>query len=333
MPESQLQTPVAFLIYNRLDTTARVFAQIAQAQPTKLLVVADGPRSDRPGDDEQCVAVRAVIDRVDWDCEVLTNYAVTNLGCKRRVSSGLDWVFDTVEEAIILEDDCLPHPTFFGFCEELLKRYRHDERIMMIAGTNYLLNLDIPESYLFSRYFAIWGWASWRRAWNQYDIHMQDWPVMKSRKQLEAFYNQRFVRQRMTSMFDSAYQNEINTWDIQWFYSCLFNHGLSIVPKVNLISNIGVVGTHSTCTNATNDLPMFSIERDNLIHPHLIFPNQQFDATFFEKYYKLGGWLAAILTLQTKLIAPIRNIASPAPLKHMYLQARERLKFRRKSIK
>src|SRR3972149_5093970 len=128
-----LKTPVAFLIFNRPDTTESVFREIAKAKPSKLLVVADGARPDRVGEAEKCASTRAIIERVDWDCEVLKNYSNVNLGCKRRVSSGLDWVFETVEEAIVLEDDCLPSPSFFPFCEELLERYRDDSRVMQIC--------------------------------------------------------------------------------------------------------------------------------------------------------------------------------------------------------
>ena len=126
MSKESLKTPVAFIIFKRPEETQRVFAEIRKVKPAKLLVVADGPRLDRPGEDLQCAAARAIIDRVDWECEVLRNYADTNLGCRDRVSSGLDWVFDTVEEAIIIEDDCLPDPTFFRFAEELLERYRDE---------------------------------------------------------------------------------------------------------------------------------------------------------------------------------------------------------------
>src|SRR5512139_3287315 len=176
MSDWQLKTPVAFIIFNRPDTAERVFAEIAKARPPKLLVVADGPRANRSGEAEKCAATRAIIDRVDWDCEVLTNFSDTNLGCKNRVSSGIDWVFEQVPEAIILEDDCLPHPTFFRFCEELLERYRDDERIGMISGDNFQLGQKRTDaSYYFSRYNHIWGWASWRRAWRHYDREASAW--------------------------------------------------------------------------------------------------------------------------------------------------------------
>ena len=126
MSEISLNTAVAFIIFKRPEETQRVFAEIRKVKPPKLLVVADGSRPDRPGEDLQCAAARAIIDQVDWECEIFRNYADTNLGCRDRISSGLDWVFDTVEEAIIIEDDCLPHPTFFRFAEELLERYRDE---------------------------------------------------------------------------------------------------------------------------------------------------------------------------------------------------------------
>jgi hypothetical protein len=175
-----METPIAFFIFNRPHLTQKVFDAIRQAQPKILLVVADGSRFDRADETELCAQTRAVIKQVDWDCQVLTNFSETNLGCKRRVSSGLNWVFETVEEAIILEDDCLPHPTFFPFCETLLDYYRHDSRIMNISGENFQFGRQrTQDSYYFSRYNHCWGWASWRRAWNNYDVEMQLWSVIK----------------------------------------------------------------------------------------------------------------------------------------------------------
>ena len=287
MTDWQLKTPVAFLIFNRPDTTEKVFDAIRQARPPKLLVVADGPRADRPDEVKKCIATRSIFESVDWRCVVLTNYSEVNLGCKRRVSSGLDWVFTIVEEAIILEDDCLPHPTFFRFCEELLKKYRGDERVMMISGTNYLLDkLEIEESYIFSRYFAIWGWASWRRAWAKYDITMSNWEILRVQAQLNSLYPQKYMRRYISSAFDAAYKNKIDTWDTQWFYTCLFNNGLCIVPKVNLISNIGLNGTHTTGNTSNNFLPVYYLELEKLKHPGLIFANNLYDFELYERNFK-----------------------------------------------
>jgi hypothetical protein len=284
-----LQTPVAFLIFNRPDTAVRVFEAIRAARPPKLLVVADGPRCGRVDDAELCAATRRVIETVDWPCEVLTNFAESNLGCKERVSSGLDWVFSQVEEAIILEDDCLPHPSFFRFCEEMLRRYREDDRIMMIGGTNYLKDRqDVPESYFFSRYFAIWGWATWRRAWDKYDITLSEWGKLRQTCQISTMYHQKFMQKHLTSLFDAAYAGRVNTWDIQWFYTCLFNNGLAVIPKRNLISNIGIVGTHSETTYVYNNLPVFDLYETEITHPLLVYQDGCYDSAFIADYSRVA---------------------------------------------
>ena len=283
MVELQLSTPVAFIIFNRPETTARVFEAIRQARPTMLLVVADGPRPKRPGDVEQCAAARAVIDRVDWECQVLTNYAEGNLGCGRRISSGLTWVFEQVEEAIILEDDCLPHSDFFPFCASLLGRYRDDERVMMIGGTNFLGQFASPSSYLFSRFFAIWGWATWRRAWQKYDFTLPGWEAYKAQRQVGYYYPQRYVVDYITTMFDLIQHQRIDTWDIQWFYTCLFNNGLSIVPHVNLITNIGgAVGTHTIDGLSEPPLPTWPLDATALRHPKQVFADRVYDTALFQ---------------------------------------------------
>ena len=257
MSDFQLKTPVAFIIFNRPDTTIRVFAEIAKARPPKLLVIADGPRVDRPDDAEKCAAARAIIDNVDWDCEVLTNYSDLNLGCKRRVSSGIDWVFDIVDEAIILEDDCLPHPTFFRFCEEMLEKYRDDERIAMISGDNFQFGRKRTEySYYFSRYTHIWGWASWRRAWENYDVDMKQWPEIRDVGWLEDFLGSKVSYLYWKYIFENVYNGKIDTWDYQWVFACWAQSVMAIMPSVNLISNIGfgLEAVHTTEKNKFSEM-------------------------------------------------------------------------------
>lgn len=282
-----LTTPVAFFVFNRPDTAEQVFAAIRAARPTRLLVVADGPRPDRPDEAERCRQARALVDRVDWDCEVTTNFSEVNLGCKKRLSSGISWVFEQVEAAIILEDDCLPHPSFFPFCQAMLERYRDDERVMMIGGTNYLLDeLDVEESYVFSRYFAIWGWATWRRAWRLYDIEMSEWPALKASDALALWYPEGYMRAHIGHMFDEGHAGRINTWDIQWFYTCLFNSGLSIVPRVNMISNLGAIGTHTSGDTSNNYFPLFALDAADLRHPRRVFPSSAYDPVFFRRKFR-----------------------------------------------
>lgn len=304
MPEFQLTTPVAFIIFNRLDTTRRVFAEIAKARPSKLLVIADGPRTNRPGEAEKCAQTRAVIDGVDWDCEVLTNFSEVNLGCKRRVSSGIDWVFEQVEEAIILEDDCLPDPTFFRFCQELLERYRHDQRIGMISGDNFQLgNRRNDDSYYFSKYVHIWGWASWRDRWaNSYDVTMSRWPGIRDEAWLTDMVGNAREALFWHKVFERVYRGEIDTWDYQWVFANWVEGRMTILPAVNMISNIGF---DANATHTTGDSELANLARCPigfpLKHPPGVFKNVQADRFSEKRCFrvplvkrvrnKLAGWL------------------------------------------
>ena len=256
MSDWQLRTPVAFIIFNRPDTTREVFAEIARARPAVLLVVADGPRDGRAGEAEKCAQTRAVVDQVDWPCEVLTNYSARNLGCRNRVSSGLDWIFEQVPEAIILEDDCLPHPTFFRYCDELLQRYRDDERIGMISGDNFQFGRKTGDgSYYFSKYTHIWGWASWRRAWQHYDVTAKIWPEFLDSG---CFEQMTFACERRTwqQVFQRVHAGLIDTWDYQWTLACWSQSMMTVVPQANLISNIGfgAAATHTRDPSAYANL-------------------------------------------------------------------------------
>lgn len=265
-------TPLAFIIFNRPGTTERVFEVIRHARPVKLLVIADGPRQDRPGEEEKCAAARAIIHRVDWPCEVLKNYSEINLGCRKRVASGLDWVFSNVEEAIILEDDCLPDPCFFPFCEELLERYRNDTRISMIGGSNFQFgHRRTNYSYYFSRYNHIWGWASWRRSWRNYNVEMNLWPLMRDTRFLyEILGNSRAVN-FWRENYDRTYQGLIDSWDLQWTFNCWIHRQLCILPATNLVKNIGFndEATHTKC----GDSELSNIPTEEMYFP-LVHPDE-----------------------------------------------------------
>ncbi len=290
MIDFQIKTSIAFIIFNRPDTTRRVFAEIARARPPKLLVIADGPRADHPDDAEKCAAVRAIIDGVNWDCEVLKNYSDVNLGCKRRVSSGLDWVFDTVEEAIILEDDCLPHPTFFRFCEEMLEKYRDDERIFMISGDNIQFGRKRTEySYYFSRYTHIWGWASWRRAWDNYDVDMKLWPEIRDGGWLKDMLGDKRSIWYWKYIFENVYNGKIDTWDYQWTFACWIQNALTLLPNVNLISNIGF-GYEASHTKAKDKFTMMEIESMSfpILHPDYILRDSKADLFSENKMFSMS---------------------------------------------
>jgi hypothetical protein len=287
----RLKTPVALLIFNRPGPTGVVFESIRQARPPLLLVVADGPRPDRPGEPEQCAAARAVLKRVDWECEVRTNFAEGNLGCKKRVGSGLDWVFDQVEAAIILEDDCVPHPSFFPYCEELLQCFRDDERVMAISGDNFQFGRRrTADSYYFSWYPHVWGWASWRRAWRHYDGAMSRWPQVRDNGWLHDLLQDRRVVRYWTRVFQTVYEGKVDTWDYSWLLACWLQGGLGILPNVNLVSNIGfgAEATHTRATSPLAELPVQPMEFP-LRHPPFIIRDARADAFTFNKLLCPGG--------------------------------------------
>jgi hypothetical protein len=266
--------PIVFLIFNRPAVTARVFEAIRQAKPRQLLVVADGPRADRPGEAELCAATRKIAEAVDWPCQLLTHYSEQNLGCGRRISSGLDWAFGHVEEAVILEDDCLPDPSFFPFCAEMLARYRDDDRIMVISGDNFHGGRRRGEGdYFFSRYHHIWGWASWRRAWRHYDFALTSWPERRDRGWLAEITGDRLLRDYWRDCFDAVHQGRIDTWDYQWLFSAWTQKALCIAPNVNLIANIGF-GPEATHTTQVNRrlLPPVGRLAFPLRHPKTVAP-------------------------------------------------------------
>jgi hypothetical protein len=207
---AQLETAVLFLIFNRPSTTRDVFETIRGARPRRLYVAADGPRLDADGESERCADARRIASAIDWPCQLRTRLQDKNMGLATHVSSALDWFFDNEMEGIILEDDCIPHPSFYRFCMELLAHYREDPKIMHVAGNNLQYGRRRGRaSYYFSMYPNVWGWASWRRAWKHYDFSLRpSWKLD-------------------------------NTWDTQWQLSIEKSHGLAIVPNVNLVQNIG----------------------------------------------------------------------------------------------
>ena len=247
MEDVPLTAPVVLIIFNRPDTTAQVLNQIRAVAPRQLLVIADAPRPDQGDDQERCQEARALLETVDWDCEVRTQFAEHHMGCRQRVISGLDWVFQQVESAIILEDDCVPHPTFFPYCEQLLSHYQDDSRIFMISGDRSTSAGKIPYSYSFSRYSLIWGWATWRRTWQLYDRDLLQWPELRRRHWLREVLPDPLAVHYWDGIFQRAYEG-FDTWDHGLMFTCWVYQGLCIHPSVNLISNIGfrADGTH-TC--------------------------------------------------------------------------------------
>jgi hypothetical protein len=287
--KTPLATAVLFLVFNRPETTARVFESIREARPARLYVAADGPRTTREGEAATVAKVRQIATAVDWPCEVKTLFREENLGCKHAVSEAITWFFENEEQGIILEDDCLPHPDFFGWCEAMLNRYALDDQVWVITGNNFQRGTRRGEaSYYFSRYNHVWGWASWRRAWFKSDMAIAFWPEWKKSERWKAMWPDRVARAYWEKIFDRMYRAEIDTWDYPWTASVWYHGGLTATPNVNLVSNIGF-GADSTHT-ASADSPLASMATHalgDIIHPEVIAQDHDADRYVFD--HNFGG--------------------------------------------
>jgi hypothetical protein len=304
-----LQTPVLLILFNRPEVTARVFSEIAAQRPATLFVAGDGPRD--AADVERCQEARRVVERVDWPCDVRTNFAERNLGSGLGPTTALDWVFSQVDEAIILEDDCVPAPSFFTYAETLLHHYRDDHRVMEIGGNNYQFGQNqTPYSYYFSRYAHTHGWATWRRAWKQFDLHIARWPEYRAAGLLDTVCDDPAERRYWTYIFDRIAAGHLtSSWDYQWMLACWAHGGLVAVPHVNLVSNHGY-GPDATHTRNPSILAaMPTGELGEIRHPPDVTRHASADAAMFRTCFGAGMtwagyWLRAsgtrIRTLLTR---------------------------------
>jgi hypothetical protein len=290
---SEPQAPIALTIFNRPEQTLQVFAEIRKARPKQLFLIADAGWTVVVVE-ARCKAARlAVEELIDWDCTVYKNYAEKNLGAKVRLATGITWVFEHVDRAIILEHDCLPHPDFFRFCTELLERYKDDERIMHISGNFFQQhNKDFKstESYYFSQIPHIWGFATWARAWQYYDVHLSEWPQAEKEHWLEKVLTDPAVRDRWTYRFRQYYAGEIESWDGQWAFACFIHNGLCINPTRNLVSNIGFDAEALTTKDPNHqfaNMPVHALDWP-LVHPTAFIPNAQADAYTFKYNFDIN---------------------------------------------
>lgn len=283
------QTPILFLIFNRPDTTKIVFDRIKELKPKYLYVAADGARKNREGEEALCKQTRAII-KIDWNCEVKTLFRNENLGCGTAVSEAITWFFNEVEQGIIIEDDCLPDVTFFFYCEILLEYYKNNNRIMHIGGTNSQFgNKRGDGSYYFSKYPHIWGWATWKRAWSYYKYSFTKREEEKLNNAITYYsLNKKEIEYWKSNWSVLNSHDKIDTWDIQWTFSCWFNEGITIVPNKNLVSNIGFNknATHTKEDSKLANLPTETIT--NIIHPKKILINKEADLFTFNKYNLLS---------------------------------------------
>ncbi len=285
-----LTTPILFMIFSRPETTALVFEVIRNARPTRLFVAADGPRSNILGESAKCDEAKRIIEGIDWECELHTLYRTQNLGLGQAISSAITWFFEHVEEGIILEDDCLPSPSFFTYCTALLDRYRYDTRVMEIGGNNFENTTDQPDvySYRFSNLTYIWGWATWRRAWKLFDFKMNHYPEVSSKEYLNGTFGSIYERDYYTYVFEKMLLGDSRIssrtiWSYQWQFACKINSGLIIVPNCNLIKNLGFGEFATNTLNPTAvgyDLEVETIQFP-LRHPQFVMVDQEKEKQVF----------------------------------------------------
>lgn len=292
---NSIKTPLIFFIFNRPELTQKVFNAIKEAQPEKLFIIADGPRETHLQDKELCQQTRTIVDQIDWPCEVKRNYSDTNMGCGARISSGIEWAFNYTDQIIVLEDDCLPNQDFFIFMEEMLEKYKNEDKVGSIVGFSPQIEdlVNFSYSYYFSKFYHMWGWATWKRTWKEYEYTLDSWGDQKNKFDwlFKKTQNKKISKQLVRD-FNNVYHNngkkqKIHSWAIQLIYMHLKNNLFCIKPRENMIENIGVGIENSTHTKLDN--PVGHIKYRKLLfpinHPTILAWDKNIDLKIFKKYF------------------------------------------------
>ena len=294
-----LNVPVLLIFFTRPDTFKEVFSKVKEARPAQLFLACDGPRNNHSQDIELIEKCKKIAEDIDWDCEVHHNYANENMGCGMRPQTAITWAFETVDRLVVLEDDCVPHESFFPFMEELLEKYKDDERIGMVSGFNHFKEWDCGGySYCFTKTGAIWGWGTWKRVWEKYDYSLSEVQSAYVQRLLKGQFTFKRAHKMMSRKWLNTFQQikrgeNISYWDSQFGYLKRAQSYLSIVPRVNLICNIGIGSnsTHAQISIKSNwkkgmlhFMPTESIETP-LIHPRFIMVDVDYD----NKEYAIWG--------------------------------------------
>ncbi len=306
--------PVLFIVFNRPHLTRRVFEAIRASRPEVLYVACDGPRESR-GETEKTLVhkVRNIVQQVDWPCKVSYKFSDTNLGCGHSVSSAIDWAFEHEDRLIILEDDCLPHQDFFGYCGELLERYKNDLRVECIDGTSLLSTLpkgpvlEPVDSYYFSRIHCVWGWATWKRVWQHYSFKLPSWQQIKEQSLLEHYWATRRNYDHISAHLEMILDGRVDSWDFQLVVSLALQNQLIIHPKHNLIENIGAGrdAHHNKLKTKLNNIKTHEIGWP-LVHPkHMV--SQSYYDFLIEKSYTHHKIFIKIKSILFPIIKNILN--------------------------
>ena len=294
---AEVDVAVLILFFTRPEPLKKVFDAIRQARPSKLYLYQDGPRG--PQDMVGIEACRKVVcdEEIDWQCDVQRNYQTENAGCDPSNFNAQKWAFSLSDKVVVFEDDSIPSVSFIHFCKEMLDRYEHDERIVMIEGFNTdEQSPDIPDDYFFTTVFSIWGWASWRRVIDQWDEHYTFLDDKYNMHQLEALMKERHYRHTMHRMaYDHRTSGKAYYESIFW-HAMTLNHGLAIVPAKNMINNLGVMAGGSThYAGSLETIPqglrrIFTMKRYELDfplhHPRYVVENMD----YLHRFYRVNAY-------------------------------------------
>jgi len=304
MKRQQFNTPILFCIFNRPNVTKKTFAMIAKMKPKFLYIAADGPRQEVMGENKLCLETRNITEKITWKCKVYRLNREKNLGCGRAMSGAIDWFFNNVDKGIILEDDCLPNPSFFKFAEEMLNRYESDSTIMHISGDNFLGKDDSKLAPLFSKYPHVWGWGTWKRAWAKYDYNMDDWNRNNIYRKILSIHGGLLNKLYWTAKFDSVAYRITNTWDYQWIYANFNNNGKSVFPSINLVKNIGF-GVDSTHTKNESKKTKFVYKSNTNESINNFEENHVFNVNYWKTiinflYFSIFGMIYSRISIYDK---------------------------------
>ncbi len=309
--KKRFDVPILLIIFNRPETTREVFEKIRIIKPKVLYIAADGPRKNRESDTIKCNEAREVTEKIDWKCHIKRLYRKDNLGCGRAVSGALNWFFKNVENGIILEDDCLADESFFEFSETMLQKYKKYADVMHISGDNFFdQSQKNKNSYLMSSYPHVWGWATWRRAWNKYDFKIKKWSGKNLIQKIKSIRGNLWNKFYWTAMFDSVLYKANDTWDFQWVYAMMENNGLSIFPGVNLVTNIGFGASSTHTSSATSylaNLKRFSLNDDVSLNNRMNV--HQVDLLEQKSVFKVKSLKTIIYFLYFSIICKLINYA------------------------
>jgi hypothetical protein len=295
------------MLFNRPKITRQLFEKIRQVRPTKLFVAANGPRPGVSADIELCNAVRKIFDEIDWECDIHTNFPETNINMHIRWYATLDWFFENVDSGIILEDDCIPDLSFFPYCTELLEKYKNDERIMHVNGSNFQFgNKRGNVSYYFSKYPHVWGWATWKRAWQKYDYRMSSFPEFEKKNMIDVVFADKKEKKFWKNFFKKAYLGIFKTADVRWAYAIWMNNGLCIAPNVNMISNIGYGSSAGHTVFKDKIMCQETHDIGSLVHPKDIIQDKEADEYTFKTYYYKNFFQKVFYMFASKILKTLK---------------------------